>query len=360
MIRMWGTVVWALVGAIAAAVAVEALLIRDAAGGGAGAVAGAGARAVSTIRADAAGLRLNEILAGPARDWDGDGLYDSRNDEWLEVQNQDVGPVALEEYRITDADRTVRFAFTGTLAPGEVRLLTGSAAVAWQRAQGLTAAGLSLNNSGDTVYLLRVIGPDTTTVDAHAYGSIEGGSDRSVGRSSSIGEDWILFDSLNRYTGSGTPPGTGCAPFLLLQAKVPRTQEKPVGYTRYPATIGQHIRRTRIDQGLSRAELAARLSVHPETIRFWETGRTKPAVRLYPWVLAFLGYDLEGTALTIGAAVLRRRRQLGLSQRELARMLRIAPSTVWRVESRRFGPDRRTLRKLRAWVTCEERRPRPQ
>jgi len=195
MIRMWGTLVWALVGAIAAAVAVEALLIRDAAGGGTG-----------------TGLRLNEILAGPARDWDGDGLYDSRSDEWLEVQNRDVGPITLEEYRITDADRTVRFAFTGTLAPGEVRLVTGSAAVAWQHAQGITAAGLSLNNSGDTVYLIRIVGPDTTTVDSHTYGSIEGGSDRSVGRSSSIGEDWILFDSLNRYTGSGTPPGTGCAP----------------------------------------------------------------------------------------------------------------------------------------------------
>jgi len=202
MIRTWGTIVWALVGAIAAAVAVEALLIRDAAGGS----------PVSAGRAQVTGLRLNEILAGPSQDWDGDGLYDSRSDEWLEVQNQDVGPVTLEEYRITDADRTVRFAFTGTLAPGEVRLVTGSAAVAWQRAQGLTAAGLSLNNSGDTVYLLRISGPDTTTVDSHAYGSIEGGSDRSVGRSSSIGEDWILFDSLNRYTGSGTPPGTGCAP----------------------------------------------------------------------------------------------------------------------------------------------------
>jgi len=151
-------------------------------------------------------------LAGPARDWDGDGVYDSRSDEWLEVQNCDAGPMALDEYRLTDADRTVRFALSGTLAPGEVRLVTGSAAVAWQRSQGLSASGLSLNNSGDTVYLLRVAGPDTTEVDAHTYGSIEGGSDRSVGRAATQAEGWILFDSLNRYTGSGTPAGTGCAP----------------------------------------------------------------------------------------------------------------------------------------------------
>ncbi len=195
MIRWWGRLGWALVAAIAAAVAVEALLLRDVAGGPA-----------------STGLRLSEILAGPARDWDGDGVYDSKSDEWVEVQNCDAGAISLDEYRMTDADRTVRFALSGTLASGEVRLVTGSAAVAWQRSQGLATAGLSLNNSGDTVYLLRIAGPDTTVVDSHAYGSIEGGSDRSIGRSSSVSEDWILFDSLNRYTGSGTPQGTGCAP----------------------------------------------------------------------------------------------------------------------------------------------------
>ena len=209
MIRWWEGVVWALVGAIAVAVAIQLILIRDAAGGARAAAVG---RTEAVARAATAGVRLNEILAGPARDWDGDGMYDSKGDEWLEVQN--VGPtaIAIDEYRLTDADRTVRFALDGTLAPGGVKLVTGSAAVAWQRSQGLTTAGLSLNNSGDTVYLVRVVGTDTTTVDTHAYGSIEGGSDRSVGRAGTLSEDWILFDALNRYTGSGTPGGTGCAP----------------------------------------------------------------------------------------------------------------------------------------------------
>jgi hypothetical protein len=58
-------------------------------------------------------------------------------------------PIALEEYQIADQDRVVRFALSGTLNPGEVALVTGSAAVAWQRSQGLTTAGLSLNNAGD-------------------------------------------------------------------------------------------------------------------------------------------------------------------------------------------------------------------
>jgi len=196
--------VWALVGAVAAAVAIETLLIRDAAGG-LEANASQGTQAL-------AGLRLNEILAGPARDWDGDGVYDAKADEWVEIQNTGATAIAMDDYRIADADRTVRFAPTGTLGPGEMKLVTGSAAVAWQRSLGLSTAGLSLNNAGDTVFLLQIAGPDTVTVDTHTYGSIEGGSDRSVGRASSQSEEWILFDSLNRYTGSGTPPGTGCAP----------------------------------------------------------------------------------------------------------------------------------------------------
>jgi len=339
MIRWWGGLIWVFVGAMAIAVAVQALVLRDA----------SGAPAV-------AGLRLSEILAGPARDWDGDGLYDSKSDEWVEVENAGSTPIGLEDYRLADADRTIRFALSGTLQPGEVRLIAGSAAVVWQRTQGLSTAGLSLNNAGDTVFLLQILGTDTLTIDAHTYGSIEGATDRSVGRSGPQGQDWILFDALNPYSGSGTPPGTGCAPFLRLHAKVPRSPAKPIGYPYHPVTLGQHLRRTRVDRGLSRAELAAHLCVHPETIRYWETGRTKPTVRLYPWVVAFLGREVEDTPFTIGAAVRRKRRSLGLSQRALAGALHIAPSTVWRIESRRHGPERRTLQKLRAWVSTSANR----
>src|SRR5262245_6024707 len=114
MIRGWAGVVWALVGAMAAAVAVQALWIRDAAG-----------------QAPADLIRLNEILAGPARDWDGDGVYDSKSDEWVEVLNAGTTASSLEGYRLADADRTVRIALSGSLSPGEVALVTGSAAVAW-------------------------------------------------------------------------------------------------------------------------------------------------------------------------------------------------------------------------------------
>lgn len=189
MVRAWGVVLWVLVVAVALAVAM---------------------RFAPPVRAQGAGgLVLNEFLAGPARDWDGDGVFDARKDEWLEIKNDGAAPVDLAAYRVSDADSTIRYAFSGTLLPGIVLLVTGTAALDWQRAAGRTASGLSLNNSGDTVRLFRIDGADTVAVDVKSYNSIEGASDRSAGR---FGAGWALFDALNAYAGSGEPKGTGCPP----------------------------------------------------------------------------------------------------------------------------------------------------
>lgn len=191
MNRTWGTVVWLLVIAVAAAVAF---------------------RFAPPARAQVPlGLALSEILSGPARDWNGDGAFDARKDEWAEIWNAGAAPLDLSAYRLADGDSTIRYEFSGFLAAGAVALVLGSAAEDQQRALGRTVTGLSLNNAGDTVHLFRVDGSDTVLVDSRRYGSIEGASDRSVGRLGDAGS-WVLFDGLNKYTGSGEPKGSGCDP----------------------------------------------------------------------------------------------------------------------------------------------------
>jgi hypothetical protein len=157
-------------------------------------------------------LRLSEFLSSPARDWTADGVTDARADEWVEVVNAGAAPVDLAPFRLADGDSTIRFGFTGTLLPGAYLVVTGQMALDWQRAQGRTATGLSLNNSGDTVRLFRVGVADTMQVDAKTYNGIEGGSDRSAGRPNPAQEAWELYDALNPYTGTGLPQGTGCPP----------------------------------------------------------------------------------------------------------------------------------------------------
>lgn len=155
-------------------------------------------------------LRLNEILAAPARDWDGSGTFSSRDDEWIELVNTGSVPLDLAPWFVTDGDSVPRMGFSGTLAPGAVLLVTGGASVAWERANGHPVFGLSLGNTGDRVLLWRVTGPDTVLVDEYAYRTHECAADRAVGR----GPDgvWRLEDALNPYTGTASPGPTGCAP----------------------------------------------------------------------------------------------------------------------------------------------------
>src|SRR5216117_2280560 len=166
--------------------------------------------AFSPAAADAP-LRLNEFLAGPARDWDGSGVFSSRDDEWVEVLNAGSVSLDLTGYVLTDGDTIPRYAFSGTLAAGEHLVVYGKASYDWERANGFPAFGLSLGNTGDAVMLWQVTGIDTALVDSVSYRSHEAAADRAVGRLGDTGE-WSLFDGLNPYTGTTPPSGTGCNP----------------------------------------------------------------------------------------------------------------------------------------------------
>jgi hypothetical protein len=168
----------------------------------------------SLAPSSAAQIKLNEILADPNSDWDGDGTTNSKLDEWVEIINTGSASVDLGSYRITDdsAGDSWRFALSGTLAPGAIRVFYGAEVVAWQTANGVSAFGLSLNNSGDTVYLYRLAAADTVVADSYTYITNEVKDDRSVGRLPDGSGAWALFDGLNPYTGSSPPDGTGCLP----------------------------------------------------------------------------------------------------------------------------------------------------
>lgn len=77
---------------------------------------------------------INEFLASPARDWNGDGTLSSRDDEWVEIYNPTSLPVVLDGYRVADADTSWRYGFTGTLAPHERLVVYGSESYAWEKA----------------------------------------------------------------------------------------------------------------------------------------------------------------------------------------------------------------------------------
>ena len=157
-------------------------------------------------------LRINEILAAPARDWDGSGAFSSRDDEWVEVINPGLTDLDLSPYMLTDGDSLPRFRFSGSLPAGAVLLVTGRMSYDWERANGQPAFGLSLGNTVDSVMLWHVSATDTTLVESYTYRAHESAADRSVGRAIDAPNGWQLFDGLNPYTGTALPPGNGCNP----------------------------------------------------------------------------------------------------------------------------------------------------
>src|SRR5215204_2161588 len=80
------------------------------------------ARSASLVPSD---LRLAEILASPARDWDEDGAFVARQDEWVELRNMGSVVVSLGSYYLTDGDSTLRIIPSGTLQPGAIVVITG-------------------------------------------------------------------------------------------------------------------------------------------------------------------------------------------------------------------------------------------
>ncbi len=180
--------------------------------GAAALLLGAAALAVVGPAAATPTVALNEMLADPARDWNGDALIDAVDDEWVEIVNTGAAPVDLTGLRIGDLDRAWAYGFTGTLAVEGRIVVYGSTSKTWQQANGVGAFGLRLANSGDTVVLWQVTATDTVLVDQHTYADHEADDDRSSGRRPDGGPIWELFDALNPYSGGAVPQGNGCAP----------------------------------------------------------------------------------------------------------------------------------------------------
>ncbi|MCX5753714.1 MAG: lamin tail domain-containing protein [Candidatus Krumholzibacteria bacterium] len=162
----------------------------------------------------AAQVAINEFLADPARDWDGDGALSSRDDEWVEIVNLGKTAVDLAGYRLADGEgRPVwRYGFSGVLEAGAIRVVYGSDARAWEEANGFAVYGLSLNNTGDRIALYRIAGTDTALVDGYTYAEVAVRDDRAIGRRIDMPAVWVVFDANNPCTSTCVPPGSGCYP----------------------------------------------------------------------------------------------------------------------------------------------------
>ncbi|HUQ15979.1 MAG TPA: helix-turn-helix transcriptional regulator [Gemmatimonadales bacterium] len=138
-------------------------------------------------------------------------------------------------------------------------------------------------------------------------------------------------------------------PFCHAHLKAPRPL--PCAYPQALVTIGDHLRKHRLDLGLLQREVAEWLGVTESTVTNWELNRTEAELRFLPRIIALLGFDPRPAGVTLGEQLLVCRTARGLSREAAARILGVDPGTLWKWESDQRTPGRAFLAKIRAFLT---------
>lgn len=119
-------------------------------------------------------------------------------------------------------------------------------------------------------------------------------------------------------------------PFCNLRLAGRRPQVLPKGYPTEPRTIGEHIRRCRLDRGLTQRTLGQKLGVRSESVAAWESARSRPQDRHWPTLLSLLGEDLLPDGETPVARLEASRRRLGLSRKAFAARVGLDEGSICR------------------------------
>jgi transcriptional regulator with XRE-family HTH domain len=94
-----------------------------------------------------------------------------------------------------------------------------------------------------------------------------------------------------------------------------------------PQTLGEHIRKHRLELCLTQKEAGTRLGATAITVLHWEKGQTEPPIEAMPRILSFLGYDPFPLPASMPEQLAALWRKNGWTIKQAARQLGIDAST---------------------------------
>ena len=118
-------------------------------------------------------------------------------------------------------------------------------------------------------------------------------------------------------------------PFINLQFKA-KKPENPA-YPKTLTTLGDHIRKRRLDLGLFQKDVAATLGVTESAVNNWEKNRVTPYFTYLPKIIAFLGYipaPYDKVCDNLVENMRRYRLTNGFSQEKFAKLIGVDETTV--------------------------------
>ena len=126
-----------------------------------------------------------------------------------------------------------------------------------------------------------------------------------------------------------------CVALLPIVLSCPKPSKIP----KILISIGDHIKKKRLEKQLTQLQLARLIGVKEESVYNWENDRSKPKVYLLPKIIEFLEYlPFELPKETIGEKIKSYRQEHGLSQRKLAELLRVDQTTIRDWENGKHKP----------------------
>ena len=135
------------------------------------------------------------------------------------------------------------------------------------------------------------------------------------------------------------------------------TAKKPSRIPQNPKTIGDHIKKRRLELGLYQRQVSTIIGVDESTVTNWERNRSNPTLRSMPKIIEFLGYAPDtNSGKTLGRKIAQYRRLRGINQETMARRLGVDPTTLGRWERDESGPQGQLMKRVEPLIRSLETR----
>jgi DNA-binding transcriptional regulator YiaG len=127
----------------------------------------------------------------------------------------------------------------------------------------------------------------------------------------------------------------GLIPKLTLHWKKPKND----GYPTNPQTLGEQIRKRRMDLSLLQKDVAELLYISTDCVTNWENNHAEPQIQYFPAIIQFLGfYPFKKDLSTLGGQIQYYRFTHGLNHKKLGKLLDVNATTIASWESNIHTP----------------------
>jgi DNA-binding XRE family transcriptional regulator len=131
------------------------------------------------------------------------------------------------------------------------------------------------------------------------------------------------------------------------------TVVKPYGkaFSENPQTLGEHIRKARIERRLLQKEVASYIGITENCLNYWENNKTAPQLQHMPKIISFLGYlPFDCDTNTLGGKMKAYRLRNGLSYDQLGNLLQADPKQVREWETGKHIPAWKNMERLSEFI----------